>query len=945
VRKTVEGRAGRLTAEKDLSTSTVQEAKLNAPAVQVGESLANDLLGAIGETGNVAQDYYQASKEGALRVAADKRNEMALYIEQQKSMYNMSDPDHLKIMENNIGLKFAELSDQEFTLQDSQLAFDNAFTRPVGESTARVNRVLWQEQVKLTDEKNTAMLLDSTLLGYQNGLPLTEEQLRVTSDSMLHLKGEQGREGVFLNIAKTATQNFDTAAQTSFETVLKMGDYKAKDGLDLPTQKRIFEAYFGSAYGSIDDSGKIAWTDTFNSETGRDEILRSWGGFKSSYAKIKKDAPNYPLQEYKTRSSEWASTAKEGKSTPEIIRTQINEMDKRVEEMKDPNAVPLSDSDLELFYKNRDAMMIELTKASKVQNILIGSTDEVKGAVANGIKWKENGVAFEADAEYVKNTIISSHERINETMSSSDVNSPEFEQAVDTSIQLENKSGVKSGVLEAYRDGVTGNGLFESVDHVKKALNVSRKLQFKGSDNSLIKNIAFNAALEQLQARYDNGEFKSDQEFVTAANMKMQTLRQGIFSQADSGQFKRDWLTAMGESKDRWFHNVDFENKTREALMYKFIAEGGGRFNNAQEMEKFINENTTTFVGSATVFANFINPFSENATAAIRLQDAEGNPLKDNVYEDGIDNLVEKYNLQYPDSKIATSDIRVESIYLGGKGAEVASWEVSILKDDNLIPIGVYNGQQILELAAWRPDLPETDERLEGLQPVEEAAVEEAPVEEAPVEEAPQPAEEAPVPAPVVEEPKEKPFQISTDSAEIEPVESSFFETIRSEENSTANPRGGFDKQTNRWHPHKSFEGGAKTIAYGHKLTKEEQKSGKIMIGDTYYDLAYGLTENQAQRLFKQDFQVAIGNAEKAIGAQKWASMSRKNQLLAGEIQFNVRGGVKKFKKFIKAATSPDPKMQENAVNHIGRTATSPDGKKISLTKRTDALKKWYNEG
>lgn len=54
----------------------------------------------------------------------------------------------------------------------------------------------------------------------------------------------------------------------------------------------------------------------------------------------------------------------------------------------------------------------------------------------------------------------------------------------------------------------------------------------------------------------------------------------------------------------------------------------------------------------------------------------------------------------------------------------------------------------------------------------------------------------------------------------------------------------GAGKKDGKWYPHKSVEGGNKTIAYGHKITDEERDSG------VFDD---GLTEEEAIELLKKD--------------------------------------------------------------------------------------------
>lgn len=76
-------------------------------------------------------------------------------------------------------------------------------------------------------------------------------------------------------------------------------------------------------------------------------------------------------------------------------------------------------------------------------------------------------------------------------------------------------------------------------------------------------------------------------------------------------------------------------------------------------------------------------------------------------------------------------------------------------------------------------------------------------------------------------------------------------QVLMSYENSKDNPKGGYDKAKGRWYPHKSLEGGADTIAYGHKIQPGE-------------DFSKGLSDEEAVTLLRQDIakrEVAIRKA------------------------------------------------------------------------------------
>lgn len=68
---------------------------------------------------------------------------------------------------------------------------------------------------------------------------------------------------------------------------------------------------------------------------------------------------------------------------------------------------------------------------------------------------------------------------------------------------------------------------------------------------------------------------------------------------------------------------------------------------------------------------------------------------------------------------------------------------------------------------------------------------------------------------------------------------------IKAFENSKNNPKGGYNKAVGKWFPHKSLEGGADTIGYGHKISKGE-------------NFSKGLTDSEADRLLEKDIRDKI---------------------------------------------------------------------------------------
>lgn len=90
---------------------------------------------------------------------------------------------------------------------------------------------------------------------------------------------------------------------------------------------------------------------------------------------------------------------------------------------------------------------------------------------------------------------------------------------------------------------------------------------------------------------------------------------------------------------------------------------------------------------------------------------------------------------------------------------------------------------------------------------------------------------------------------IEASSAEIT---SDFKDLVKNWENSKDYGPGGWNSKTKKWYPHKSPEGGTPTIAYGHKLTSEEVRSGKF---------ANGISDATALSLFDSDLEIARSKA------------------------------------------------------------------------------------
>jgi GH24 family phage-related lysozyme (muramidase) len=114
---------------------------------------------------------------------------------------------------------------------------------------------------------------------------------------------------------------------------------------------------------------------------------------------------------------------------------------------------------------------------------------------------------------------------------------------------------------------------------------------------------------------------------------------------------------------------------------------------------------------------------------------------------------------------------------------------------------------------------------------------------------------------------------------------------LKNQEN--ANKKG---YRNNKWYPHSSVEGGADTIAYGHKLTPADAR---------YYQ---GITMQQAEALQQQDVLSNQAKAEsivdKKYGKGTFDSLPQDAQMLLVDYQYNV--GLNKFPSFVEATVKGD---------------------------------------
>ena len=113
---------------------------------------------------------------------------------------------------------------------------------------------------------------------------------------------------------------------------------------------------------------------------------------------------------------------------------------------------------------------------------------------------------------------------------------------------------------------------------------------------------------------------------------------------------------------------------------------------------------------------------------------------------------------------------------------------------------------------------------------------------------------------------------------------------------------------------HKSPEGGTKTFGFGHKLTAEEERTGKI--NGKYIK---HMTRDDAIALFRQDLQKASERAKTKLesGSVKsdkygvvkaeWDTLSDRQKAMLVDFEFNVKNGIKTFPSFTYGVVQNDP--------------------------------------
>jgi len=144
--------------------------------------------------------------------------------------------------------------------------------------------------------------------------------------------------------------------------------------------------------------------------------------------------------------------------------------------------------------------------------------------------------------------------------------------------------------------------------------------------------------------------------------------------------------------------------------------------------------------------------------------------------------------------------------------------------------------------------------------------------------------------------------------------------------------KSGFNKNNNKWYSHASVEGGTNTIAYGHKLTKEEAAKGIY---------SKGITEEQANELLKKDLEHHLNNAKKVFNSKYGENAFDKvpNELKDVLVDYSYNGVLNKFNNFTQGiynySTATTPEQKELAYQQMLKEYQRKAGDKLLTSRNT----------
>ena len=136
-----------------------------------------------------------------------------------------------------------------------------------------------------------------------------------------------------------------------------------------------------------------------------------------------------------------------------------------------------------------------------------------------------------------------------------------------------------------------------------------------------------------------------------------------------------------------------------------------------------------------------------------------------------------------------------------------------------------------------------------------------------------------------------------------------------------------------KYYPYESYEGGTKTIGFGHKIGKDPEI-------DKLYDFEGGLSEPQIQELFLRDLDSAYKRTWQHFfnqhGQKAWDRLSDKSKVALTELSYNI-GNTKAYEK---AFHDKDKKEVVRLIRKRGYTGT--EGEVNTLGPRNEQIIRDY---
>ena len=154
-------------------------------------------------------------------------------------------------------------------------------------------------------------------------------------------------------------------------------------------------------------------------------------------------------------------------------------------------------------------------------------------------------------------------------------------------------------------------------------------------------------------------------------------------------------------------------------------------------------------------------------------------------------------------------------------------------------------------------------------------------------------------------------------------------------ENSKDNPKGGYDAATDRWYPHRSYEGGADTIGYGIKLSNGSEEA-RLAKKQGF------LTDEQAvdavDSLVRKYDTSARKKFDKAHGEGAYDSLSEKSRSILIDYEYNP--GLDKFPKLMQGFNEGN--LEAIKKNYKRYSGGKPLGRNRTLLNDIDSLGTFY---